>query len=211
MSLKPDFAARLLTALIFVIWPTVPCRAEMNTLAEPLAGAFSRHPPIQSEFFEIYLQEGVQIEELRDRLTLPMALDPLILRPVAENPESLAEEVDKLFLVVSNLLDLHLWNFRSTIKVYLADQNMLELLHRQMGLRELSDGFYFGADNAVFINAETVNFYVLGHEISHAIQHTYFGFSQPEKHQEILSGYVEYQLRKYTETLPERENAPKTL
>lgn len=191
----------MLFAVIVFVLSAATCRAEMNALPTPLAGVFSDSPSVKSEFFEIYLQEGVELEALRKQLTLPVALDTLIIRPVIENPESLAEEVDKLFLVVSHLLDLHLWNFQSSIKVYLADQEMLELLRREMGLQEQPEGFYLSADNAVFINAGTVNFYILGHEISHAIQHSYFGFSQPEKHQEILSGYVEYQLRKYSDTL----------
>ena len=63
-------------------------------------------------------------------------------------------------------------------------------------------GFYVSSIDTLYVDAEYVNIHILGHELSHAIQVHYFVVPPPAKIQEILAGYVEYQFRKYTNTLP---------
>ena len=58
--------------------------------------------------------------------------------------------------------------------------------------------------NTIYVDSENININIFGHELSHAIQSHYFVVPTSNKMQEILAGYVEYQLRKYTNTLPRR-------
>ncbi|MEI8176206.1 MAG: hypothetical protein WCG78_05005, partial [Candidatus Omnitrophota bacterium] len=63
-------------------------------------------------------------------------------------------------------------------------------------------GFYVFAADTLYVNADSISINILGHELSHAIQSHYFVVPPPVKIQEVLAGYVEFQLRKYADRLP---------
>ena len=50
--------------------------------------------------------------------------------------------------------------------------------------------------NTIYASAENFKIGVIGHEIAHAVISHYFVVQPSVKIQEVLAGYVEYQLRK---------------
>jgi Zn-dependent peptidase ImmA (M78 family) len=57
-------------------------------------------------------------------------------------------------------------------------------------------GFYVPETNTIYIDSYSVNKYVIGHELTHAILGQYFLMPVSEKIEEVLAGYVEYELKK---------------
>ena len=53
--------------------------------------------------------------------------------------------------------------------------------------------------NTIYITAENFKKAVLGHEVAHAVISHYFVVQPSMKVQEVLAGYIEYQLRKTAE------------
>jgi hypothetical protein len=58
--------------------------------------------------------------------------------------------------------------------------------------------FYVYDLNTIYVSAGSFKREVLGHEIAHAVISHYFVVQPPMKAQEVLAGYVEYQLREAT-------------
>jgi hypothetical protein len=65
-------------------------------------------------------------------------------------------------------------------------------------MRDLKNtcSFFVNDLNTIYIAADHFDVGVLGHEIAHTVQSHYFVVAAPTKVQEVLAGYVEYQLRK---------------
>ena len=61
--------------------------------------------------------------------------------------------------------------------------------------------YYLHETNTVYISYKDLTLGMLGHEIAHAIISNYFVVLPSAEVQEILSGYVEYSLKKQTMTL----------
>ena len=99
-------------------------------------------------------------------------------------------------------MDIRLKKFHSEVKIC-QDAASLSLVAANLFGRSIqSRAFYVVALDTLYVDAETVNLHVLGHELSHAVQAKYFVVPPPEKIQEILAGFVEYELRKATRSLP---------
>ncbi len=68
----------------------------------------------------------------------------------------------------------------------LSDENM----------PEFASSFYYAKKNTIYIAASNISRYILAHEITHGLVTRFFVVEVPMEIQEILAGYVEYQLRK---------------
>lgn len=110
--------------------------------------------------------------------------------------EEFASNVDALFMRVSDILDMHLYTFNSTIKIC-RDYAHLKKVYNRIFDKELnSPSFYVYDLNTIYISAENFKTEILGHEMAHTLISRYFVVTPPVKIQEVLCGYVEYQLRK---------------
>jgi Zn-dependent peptidase ImmA (M78 family) len=94
---------------------------------------------------------------------------------------------------------MQLYSYRGHIKVC-ADERQLADVYRNLfgvsaGERHLHS-FYVYEVNTIYITKESFDRFVLGHEIGHAVISNYFVVQPPVRVQEVLAGYVEYQLRK---------------
>jgi hypothetical protein len=71
-------------------------------------------------------------------------------------------------------------------------------IYRRLFDRDLGEvkSFYVYELNTIYTSAENFRRGIIGHEIGHAIMSHYFVVQPPVKIQEVLAGYVEYQLRK---------------
>jgi hypothetical protein len=118
------------------------------------------------------------------------------------NPSSgqgfgLAEALDTLFTRVCGILDMQLYSYQGSIKIC-ANQSQLAGIYRRLFDRDLGEvkSFYVYELNTIYTSAESFRRGIIGHEIGHAIMSHYFVVQPPVKIQEVLAGYVEYQLRK---------------
>lgn len=109
---------------------------------------------------------------------------------------SLTDMLDSLFTKVCDIMDMQLYSYQGTIKVC-RDAEQLNSVYRVIFGRDLTlSSFYVNDLNTIYIDQQHFTQWVLGHEMSHAIQCHYFVVPPPVKVSEVLAGYVEYQLRK---------------
>jgi hypothetical protein len=151
---------------------------------------------IESRFFSIQLAPGVD----EPGLVVSLGLGPeskVLAGQTLSSPNDLANLMDAFFIWACGVLDMQLYSYRGTIKV-VRDQNELAGIYlRLYGVERRSDkGFYIYELNTLYVTAQDFSKEILGHEIGHAIISNFFVVQAPEKVQEVLAGYIEYQLRK---------------
>jgi hypothetical protein len=173
-------------------------------LAAEVNDNFEAAQRIESRYFKIFVESGVDTQDLAVRLTVPLSLAAIIKEPVPFSSETydLGEQLDLLFLVVSEIMDIKLKEFKCNIKVCRDASSLSGITEKLFGKEVQTGGFYVTAIDTLYVDADNVTINILGHELSHAIQVHYFVLVPPVKLQEVLAGYVEYQLRKYTNSLP---------
>ncbi|NQS99649.1 MAG: hypothetical protein HQ595_01075, partial [Candidatus Omnitrophica bacterium] len=96
------------------------------------------------------------------------------------------------------ILDMRLYNnFRGKVKIcrndYQLQRTYLNLLSTDLNS---NFPFYIHSSKTIYVSAENFTTQALGHEIAHAVISHYFVVLPSVKTQEVLAGYVEYQLRK---------------
>lgn len=182
--------------MCFFVWVCVSFIFSPCTHAA--SDGFKPERKIDSEYFSIYMQEGINEAMLALKIYSPSMLRALV-SDYTDLPEThkLADEFDTLFLVVSEILDIRLKKYSGTIKVCKNAEELRAISRTLFGSEMNVPAFYVVANNTIYIDAENVTIHILGHELSHAIQCEYFVVPPSVKIQEVLSGYVEYQLRKY--------------
>ena len=171
--------------------------------AEAVNDGFQMARKIQSRYFDIYIENGVDLYTLTAKLTVPPSIKAIIRESVSfSNSNNLTDQLDLFFLAISEILDIRLKNFKCKIKICNNAAGLSRVADKLFGQQIQAGGFYVVAIDTLYVDADNVNIHILGHELSHAIQNKYFIVPPPEKIQEVLSGYVEFQLRKYTHSLP---------
>ncbi len=161
---------------------------------------------IKSRYFTIYIENGVDLQNLTMMLSVPPSIKTIIRKPAPfADSYTLPDQLDTLFLAVSEIMDIRLNEFTCNLKICRDASRISAIANTLFGMQiQKPGGFYVVAIDTLYVDAESITINVLGHELSHAIQRHYFVVPPPEKLQEVLAGYVEYQLRKYTNTLPQR-------
>ncbi len=156
--------------------------------------SFEAAKTISTEYFDLYFTSGTDQSLLNQRLNLP-ASDQMLAGMSGAN--DLSGNIDALYLRVCSILDMHLYSFRGKIKVC-RDYNQLNAIYEGLFDKDLSNrsSFFVFSNNSIYISADSFKREILGHEIAHAIISHYFVVLPPVKVQEVLAGYVEYQLRK---------------
>lgn len=160
---------------------------------------FGQAKKVESKYFVCYYSPQSDIYDFLQQLNLSHTDKFLGGKSPQDlnSPEAeLASSVDALFMRVSDILDMHLYTFNSTIKIC-RDYAHLKRVYNRIFDKELkSPSFYVYDLNTIYISAENFKSEILGHEMAHTIINHYFVVSPPMKIQEVLCGYVEYQLRK---------------
>ena len=111
--------------------------------------------------------------------------------------EELIQMLDTLFIQVSDILDMHLYSLKTTVKVCKTDSDLKDAYNRIYnaslgGIRS----FYVYDVNSIYVSEDAFKPGIIGHEMSHAIICHYFPTPVPTRAQEVLSMYVEYNLRR---------------
>jgi len=176
-----------------------------ETSAGEINDGFNAARRINSQYFDIYVEDGVSLQELSLSLIVPPAIAAIVRDPAtAKEAYSLPAQLDLFFLAVSEILDIRLRDFKCKVKFCKDRESLMDVSKKLFGTSVQTAGFYISEIDTLYIDAEGIDVNILGHELSHAIQCNYFVIPPPEKIQEVLSGYVEFQLRKYTNTLPKK-------
>ncbi len=185
-------AAKLLLVAAAAWFPAVHAYAE-------IADGFDSARQTKSRYFTIYLQGGIDAERLAMKIALPQEMRSIVASSSEfQSSLSFEDQIDVLYLAVSEILQAHMKNFESTAKVCSGPEGLAGVSRELFGRDIKTGGFYVVALDALYIDSENVSLYVLGHELAHAVISKYFVVPPPEKIQEVLAGYVEYELRKYS-------------
>jgi hypothetical protein len=164
----------------------------------------------ETRFFSVYAPREADLYSLLSKIEFEYLthLTKLSRDNPADIVHILNKTLDALYLEVSDILDIHVYSFHGAIK-FLPDQLSVARVFREYFEQDFDErSFYLHERSTIYISLEDVTLGMLGHEIAHAIISHYFVVPPPVKTQEVLSGYVEYSLRKATGTLPSANSTP---
>ncbi len=164
--------------------------------ALPVDDSFSVAKKIESQYFTIYLAPGVNENDLITTLDISSTHKILAGRSLTQ-PDSLSGLIDALFIWAGGVLDMQLNSYKGSIKIARDAVGLADIYRKLYGMNYNGEkGFYIVEINTLYIAAPDVTKEILGHEIGHAIISNFFVVQPPAKVQEVLAGYIEYQLRK---------------
>ena len=151
----------------------------------------------EGRYFTIYFSSGLDSRALAQQLNISPAEGIIAGENPGSGPLDLAAMMDTLFLQVCNILDMQMYSFHGSIKICLSKSELCSI-YRSLFSVELGPmkSFYVYSNNTIYLSSEEFRREIIGHEIAHAVISHYFVVSPSVKIQEVLSGYVEYQLRK---------------
>jgi len=154
---------------------------------------------IRSKFFTVYAESDGALRSFEYNIDVPSSIRAIIHEPtVLYETGDVGGELDILYLAVSEILDINLRKYSCNVKVCQDAQSLAAVSKKLFGRVIDVPAFYVLDNNTIYVNGDDVSINVFGHELSHAIQNEYFVVPPPEKIQEVLAGYVEFQLRKYS-------------
>ena len=170
--------------------------------------AFARMPDdgfvaarkVEARYFSIQLAPGVEEMDLVQRLGIGPEHKILAGQSVGSpqfSSHSLADLIDALFLWSCNVLDMQLYSYRGNVKVVRDEAALADIYQKIYGTEHKGEkAFYIYEANTVYVAAPNFTKEIVGHEVAHTIISNYFVVQPPGKVQEVLAGYIEYQLRK---------------
>jgi len=161
---------------------------------------FGTATKIDTEHFTIYYKSGVDINSLISQLHVSKT-DQILANQMlnASSPESqLSSMIEILFTRAGDILDMHVPGLKVNIRIFATQQDLIayynDLFHAN--IPGAGDSFYLEGVRSIFMSAENLKREILGHEIGQAIMSRYFTSQPSARIQEVLSGYIQYQLRK---------------
>ena len=194
MRLKP------LVLMMGFILAGLAAGAVKGAFAQVPKDQFSAARKLESTYFSIELAEGV--DELALVQTLGIGPEHKILAGqipsgAAFSSNSLANLMDALFLWSCSVLDMQLYSYRGNLKVVRDEAALADIYRKIYGVDHAGEkAFYIYEGNTIYVTAANFTKEIVGHEVGHAILSNFFVVQPPVKVQEVLAGYIEYQLRK---------------
>ena len=181
--------------LILILFLSAPVYAQEKDLSLVAEG----------KYFSVYASKDLDITSLLTKLNFNyfLHIDRLNTSRGRDLKAILAQTMDAIFLEVSDILDIHIYSFHGDIKVLSGKADITSIFRNYFGKSFSERSFYLPEKNTIYISFPDLALGMLGHEMGHAIICHYFVVPPPAKVQEVLSGYVEYNLRKSIGTLPE--------
>ena len=161
---------------------------------------FSPVRKIAGQHFDIYYDQGVDLKGLLKQLNVSHA-DEILSGQTLDNSSDerrLSSMMDILFLRSSDILDLHVYSYKGSIKIFKSFKDLTDYYNKlyHASLPGTGYAFYLDDKRSVYISSEYFNRDIIGHEIGYAIMSSYFVVLPSLKIQEVLAGYIEYQLKK---------------
>jgi hypothetical protein len=161
---------------------------------------FGTATKINTAHFTIYYKPGVDINNLISQLHVSQTDQILTNQKIdTSTPQAqLASMVEVLFGRASDVLEMHIYSLKANIRIFANQQDLTayynNLFHANIPCTGY--GFYLDDMKSIFMSAENFRREILGHEMGHAIMSRYFVVQPSVRIQEVLAGYIEYQLRK---------------
>ena len=190
-KIKYSIIIALITIVLLLCQDTVFSIDDGFVTAEKIAG----------KHFTVLYESGVDISSLTEQLNIGPS-DRILAGKTTKTKfsaeQELSEMLDTLFIRVCDILDMRLYNsFEGTIKICRNDERLKEIFF-DLFSKELNSNypFYVHRFSTIYVSPENFTTAVMGHEIAHAVMSNYFVVLPSVKIQEVLAGYVEYQLRK---------------
>lgn len=147
----------------------------------------------EGKYFTVYGHPSLDTLSLLDKIKFDYQLN---FDDNSNNDNFLAGSFDSLFLKISDILDMHVYSFHGNIKILPTKNDISAVFKSYFGKSFPERSFFLKRNNTIYISYSDLTLGMLGHEIAHAIMSRYFVVDTPVKVQEILAGYVEYQLKK---------------
>lgn len=170
--------------------------------ARSVGDGFDLAKTSKSRYFTIQSEDGADMGRLEMAVTVPPALRGIIRTGASEvDGRGFPPQADLMFLAVSEILGMRIKSFQSSIKVAKDSEGLELVAQRLFGRRIKTGGFYVVAIDSLYMDAQSASLYIFGHELAHAVIVKYFVVPPPEKIQEVLAGFVEYEMRKRMNTL----------
>ena len=154
-----------------------------------------------SKYFNIVIHDGVNRAKLLQALRADYFLQ---MGPAfsaggsndADVDSLLGRALDAIYLSVSDVLDIHMYSFSVELDFFPDRAPLADELQKYLQRKIDVPSFYYYDTNRIYISCSDLTLGMLSHEIAHAIVSHYFVVPPSVKVQEILSGYVEYRMRK---------------
>jgi hypothetical protein len=157
----------------------------------------------EGKYFSLYACGPVNLSGVLAKVNFNYLLHEDSFGSKTEDTRSmLAGTLDGLYGEVSDILDIHMYTFHGSIRVVPDKESLSALFRQSYGVDIRDPSVYVHEKNTIYISLADLTIGMLGHEIAHAIISHYFVVPPPVKVQEVLSGYVEYNLRKSRNSLP---------
>lgn len=164
---------------------------------------FCQKAAIESKYFTLEFYKDCDLIKLIQKLNVNYFLHADVFSSEPEDIDSIISKTfDALYLEVCDILDIHIYSYHGKIKVYPnkkeLEQDVLRgYIEEKFGLPSV----YEHSKNTIHISYPDITLGMLAHEVAHAIISHYFIVPPSPKVQEVLTGYVEYSIRKTTGTL----------
>jgi len=164
---------------------------------------FGEANKIEGEHFTIEYKNGVDLNALVDGLKVSDTDEQLTNLKIdhSSTQKQLASMIEILFNRASDVLDMHVYSLKAHIKVFADHHQLVDFFHTMFpgNLPCMGLSFYLADTDSIYISAASFRREILGHEMGHAIMSHYFVVQPSIRIQEVLAGYVEYNLRKSKE------------
>jgi hypothetical protein len=161
---------------------------------------FSSAKKIEGKQIAVYYFPDIKVSGLIQKLGVRPSdkiLAGMPLEEKASDDNELAASLDSLLMEVSGILDMRPYGLKTAIKICRNTED-LRNIYRSMFAQELGNqkSFYVYYTGTIYVSEESFKREIVGHEMAHAIISHYFVVPAPVKIQEVLSMYVEYNLRR---------------
>lgn len=155
---------------------------------------------IEGKYVIMYYPSGLDVARLVQQLNISPSDKINVgesLNTKNSYEEELSQALDTLFLKVSDILEMHLYNLKINIKICKNDTEVIDIHNRLFNSSLGSVRSFYASDvNSIYVSEDGFKPGIVGHEMSHAIICHYFPTPVPIKIQELLAMYTEYSLRR---------------
>jgi hypothetical protein len=182
---------RVIACLFWVLAPALVWAAD---------DGFGAATKVDSEHFTIYYKPGIDIDSLISQLHVSPT-DQILTNQTLNTSspqDQLSSMVEVLFARACDVLDMHIYSLKADIKIFPTQQDLTAYYNKLFHAHVPCTGYAFYLDDtrSIYMSAENFRREILGHEMGHAIMSRYFVVQPSVRIQEVLAGYIEYQLRK---------------
>jgi len=173
----------------------------LPSLGHAVNDGFSAASIEDSQYFQIHFQKGTSHSQLLEKLDFIPDQEWLLNSNFDKNISfaGLTGAIDALFIRVSSILDMYLYTFKGNIKVCQNHDQLKKIfytLYHNQSIPDTGYSFYVHELKTIYISQDHFTKAVLSHEIAHAVISHYFVVQPSIKVQEVLAGYIEFQIRK---------------